>query len=101
MDEIVGRITPSIGFTAYIDPTIMAPVLPALANECIVLLKETSVAGYIAVIDLTKGGDIIRSITYDAYPAMILVAVVYLIMVIGLTSVLSRLERRMRKGDKR
>ena len=64
-------------------------------------MKETSVAGYIGIQDLTKGGDIIRSITYDAYPAMLLVAVVYLIMVIGLTAVLSRLERRMRKGDKR
>ena len=47
-------------------PQAFKNVLPALANECIVLLKETSVAGYIAIEDLTKGGDIIRSITYDA-----------------------------------
>lgn len=82
-------------------PQAFKNVAPAIFNEFIALLKETSVAGYIGIQDLTKGGDIIRSITYDAYPAMILVAVVYLIMVIGLTSVLSRLERRMRKGDKR
>ena len=82
-------------------PQAFKNVAPAIFNEFIALLKEPSVAGYIGIQDLTKGGDIIRSITYDAYPAMILVAVVYLIMVIGLTSVLSRLERRMRKGDKR
>jgi His/Glu/Gln/Arg/opine family amino acid ABC transporter permease subunit len=82
-------------------PQAFKNVAPAIFNEFIALLKETSVAGYIGIQDLTKGGDIIRSITYDAYPAMLLVAVVYLIMVIGLTAVLSRLERRMRKGDKR
>ena len=82
-------------------PQAFKNVAPAIFNEFIALLKETSVAGYIGIQDLTKGGDIIRSITYDAYPAMLLVAVVYLIMVIGLTTVLSRLERRMRKGDKR
>lgn len=82
-------------------PQAFKNVAPAIFNEFIALLKETSVAGYIGIQDLTKGGDIIRSITYDAYPSMLMVAVVYLLMVIGLTAVLSRLERRMHKGDKR
>lgn len=82
-------------------PQAFKNVAPAIFNEFIALLKETSIAGYIGIQDLTKGGDIIRSITYDAYPAMLMIAAVYLVMVIGLTSVLNRLERRMRKGDKR
>lgn len=82
-------------------PQAFRNVAPAIFNEFIVLLKETSVAGYVGIQDLTKGGDIIRSITYDAYPAMLTVAAVYLVMVIGLTAVLGRLERRMRKSDKR
>ena len=76
-------------------------VLPALANECIVLLKETSVAGYIAIADLTKGGDIIRSQTFSAFLPLLAVAVIYLVMVMLLTHLVSRLERRLALNDRR
>ncbi len=82
-------------------PQAFKNVLPALANECIVLLKETSVAGYIAIEDLTKGGDIIRSITYDAFMPLIAVAVIYLVMVMILSWLVSKLERRLAKNERR
>ena len=81
-------------------PQAFKNVLPALTNECIVLLKETSVAGYIAVIDLTKGGDIIRSQTYEAFLPLIAVALIYLIMVMILSSLVTRLERRLARSDR-
>ncbi len=81
-------------------PQAFKNVLPALANECIVLLKETSVAGYIAVTDLTKGGDIIRSQTYEAFLPLIAVALIYLIMVMILSALVTRLERRLAKHDR-
>lgn len=74
-------------------------VLPALGNEFIVLLKETSVSGYIALEDLTKGGDIIRSRTYDAFMPLIAVAVIYLVMVMIFTKLVNMLERRLRNSD--
>ena len=64
------------------------------------LLKETSVAGYIALVDLTKGGDIIRSQTYEAFLPLIAVAAIYLIMVMFLSAMVSRLERRLAKSDR-
>lgn len=82
-------------------PQALKNVLPAIGNEFIALLKETSVAGYIGVQDLTKGGDIIRSITYDAFTPLLSTAGVYLIIVIGLTAALSKLERRLHKSDNR
>ena len=82
-------------------PQAFKNVLPALANEVIVLLKETSVAGYIGMEDLTKGGDIIRAATYEAFLPLLAVAAVYLIMVIILTSLVSKLERRLAKNDRR
>ena len=82
-------------------PQAFKNVLPALANEFIVLLKETSVAGYIAINDLTKGGDIIRSQTYEAFLPLIAVALIYLVIVMILTHLVSRLERRLAKNDKR
>ena len=81
-------------------PQAFKNVLPALANECIVLLKETSVAGYIALEDLTKGGDIIRSLTYEAFLPLIAVALIYLILVITLSRLVTRLERRLQKSDR-
>ena len=71
-----------------------------IASEGIVLLKETSVAGYIAVIDLTKGGDIIRSQTYEAFLPLIAVALIYLIMVMILSSLVTKLERRLARSDR-
>ena len=82
-------------------PQAFKNVLPALANECIVLLKETSVAGYIAIQDLTKGGDIIRSQTFSAFMPLITVALIYLIMVVVLTHLVGKLERRLSQSDRR
>ena len=80
-------------------PQAFKNVLPALGNEFIVLLKETSVSGYIAMQDLTKGGDIIRSQTYDAMMPLLAVAVIYLAMVMIFTKLVSILERRLRNSD--
>ena len=81
-------------------PQAFKNVLPSLANEFIVLLKETSVAGYVAVNDLTKGGDIIRGITYISFMPLIAVAIIYLIMVIFFSKLVSILERRLRKSER-
>lgn len=95
----------SLGFnytqTMYniILPQALKNVLPALGNEFIVLLKETSVCGYIALQDLTKGGDIIRSQTYSPFMPLIAVALIYLVMVIGLTKLVSILERKLRNSE--
>ena len=80
-------------------PQAFKNVLPALGNEFIVLLKETSVAGYIALQDLTKAGDIIRSRTYDAFMPLIAVALIYLAMVLIFTKLVNMLERRLRNSD--
>lgn len=79
-------------------PQAVKNVLPALGNEFIVLLKETSVAGYIAIADLTKGGDIIRSQTYSAFFPLIGVAAIYLVLVMIFTYLVGRLERRLNNG---
>ncbi|BDF32449.1 MULTISPECIES: amino acid ABC transporter permease [Extibacter] len=80
-------------------PQAFKNVLPALGNEFIVLLKETSVSGYIAMQDLTKGGDIIRSQTFDAFMPLIGVALIYLAMVLIFTKLVNMLERRLRSSD--
>ena len=80
-------------------PQAFKNVLPTLCNEFISLLKETSVSGYIALQDLTKGGDIIRSRTYDAFMTLIAVALIYLAMVMIFTKLVSLLERRLRNSD--
>lgn len=82
-------------------PQAIKNMAPAIFNEFIVLLKETSIAGYVGIHDLTKGGDIIRSITYDAFPPLIAVACIYLVIVIGLTSILKHMERRLAVSDQR
>ena len=81
-------------------PQAFKNVLPALANEFIVLLKETSVAGYAGVIDLTKGGEIIRGRTFEAFMPLIAVAAVYLVMVVFFTWLVGRLERRLRNSER-
>lgn len=96
----------SIGFSYaqtmwyIILPQAFKNVLPALGNEFIVLLKETSISGYIALQDLTKGGDIIRSRTYDAFMPLIGVAAIYLVMVLGFTKLVSLLERRLNQSER-
>lgn len=80
----------------FILPQAIKNVLPALGNEFIVLLKETSISGYIGIVDLTRGGDYIRSRTYEAFLPLMAVAIVYLILVLLLTEVVERLERRLK-----
>ena len=81
-------------------PQALKSVLPALANEFIVLLKETSVACYVAVTDLTKGGEIIRSATYVQAMPLLAVAVIYLIMVMFFSKLVSILEKKMRNSER-
>ena len=81
-------------------PQAFKNVLPALGNEMIVLLKETSISGYIAIPDLTKGGDIIRSQTYDAFLPLFGVAVIYLVLVMILTAGVHKLETRLRTNER-
>ena len=77
-------------------PQAVRNVLPALGNEFIVLMKDTSIVGYIALIDLAKGGDIIRSQTYSVYLPYLTVAAVYLVLVMTFTALLGKLERHLR-----
>ncbi|MBR2435167.1 MAG: amino acid ABC transporter permease, partial [Lentisphaeria bacterium] len=74
-------------------------VLPALGNEFIVLLKETSVCGFIALSDLTKGGDIIRSQTYNAFFPLIMVTAIYLAVVMLFSRFLAMIEERLKKNE--
>ena len=85
--------------TKTIIPQALKNVLPALANEFIVLLKETSVSGYVALQDLTKAGDLIRSRTYSAFMPLIAVALIYLVLVLFFTKLVEILERRLRNSD--
>lgn len=80
-------------------PQAFKNVLPALANEFIVLLKETSIMGYVALMDLTKGADIIRGRTYSAFMPLIATALIYLIMVMFFSWLVGKLERRLRSSD--
>ena len=72
-----------------------------MANEFIVLIKETSVAGYAGVMDLTKGGEIIRGRTFEAFMPLLAVAVIYLVLVMFFTWLVAKLERKLRSGDSR
>ena len=86
--------------TSVIMPQAFKNVLPALCNEFIALLKETSVSGYIGLVDLTKGGDIIRSNTWEAFMPLIAVAIIYLVLVMLLSAGVGRLERRLKKNER-
>ena len=81
-------------------PQAIKNILPALGNEFISLLKETSISGYIGLMDLTKGGDIVRSITYEAFLPLIAVALIYLVIVMILSFGVNRLERRLKKNER-
>ena len=97
----------SLGLTQYMTmkeiilPQAFKNILPAIGNEMIALLKETSVAGYVAVVDLTKAGNQIKNTTYDQTNPILLVALVYLLIVILMTKLLGIMERRLRKSDNR
>lgn len=81
-------------------PQAVKNILPALANEFIVLIKETSISGYVGIMDLTRGGDIIRSITYTAYLPLLTVALIYLILVVALSAGVEKLERKLRSNER-
>lgn len=81
-------------------PQAVKNILPAIGNECIALLKETSVAGYVTVVDLTRALNLIRTNTGDAINPLILLALMYLAMVMIMTKLLSILEKRLRKSEK-
>lgn len=81
-------------------PQTFKNTLPALANEFIVLIKETSISGYIGLKDLTMGGNIIRSNTYQAFFPLITVAIIYLVIVMVLTAGVNKLERRLKKNER-
>ncbi len=76
-------------------PQALRYILPAIGNELIALLKETAVAGYVAVVDLTRAGNLVRNNTYDAVNPLLIVAATYLILVVALSRLLRSLERRL------
>ena len=81
-------------------PQAVKAVLPTYTSEFIVLIKETSVASFIAVMDLTKAGDMIRNATYNAWIPLLTCAVIYLVMTVGLTKIFGLLEKRLAKSDR-
>lgn len=81
-------------------PQAIKNILPALGNEFIALLKETSVVGFVPVIDLTNAGNLIRSRTYDPFFSLYTVAIGYLVMVLGMGAVQKGLERRLSQSDR-
>lgn len=81
-------------------PQVIKSVLPTLCNEFIVLLKETSVAGYVGIQDLTKEGELIRGATFSAFLPLIAVAIIYLAVVMILTKLVNLLERRLRQNER-
>jgi len=95
----------SLGFTerqtmvCIVMPQAIKTILPAMGNEFITLLKETSISGLIAMQDLTQGGDIIRSQTYDAFLPLIAVALIYLACVSLFSFAISRLERYLKRNE--
>ncbi len=82
-------------------PQAIRYILPAIGNELIALLKETAVAGYVAVVDLTRAGNLVRNNTYDVVNPLLIVALTYFLLVLLLTKLLGRVERRLSKNDKR
>ena len=84
----------------FILPQAFKNVLPAIGNELIVLIKETSISGYIGIMDMTRGADYIRSRTYDAFLPLIAVALIYLLIVSILSALVGKLERRLNKDGK-
>ena len=96
----------SLGFNYFqtmryiIIPQMFKAVLPTLCNEFIALLKETSVAGYVGVMDVTKAGNVIAGRTFEYFIPLFTVALIYLVMVMILSSLVGKLERRLRKSER-
>ena len=82
-------------------PQAIKNVIPPLGNEFITLIKETAIVGYVSLADLTRVANQVASRTYDAFMPLIGAAVVYFVIIKLLTILLGKLERRMRKSDKR
>ena len=81
-------------------PQAVKNILPALCNEAIAVLKETSICGLVSVVDLTRAGDLVRRRTMSPYFTLISVAIVYFILVYGLSKAVGRLERRLAQSDR-
>ncbi len=81
-------------------PQTFKNILPALGNEFIVLLKETAIAGYVGVTDLTRGANIIRGVTYQSFWPLLAIAAIYLVMVMFFTYLVEKLERRLRSDER-
>lgn len=81
-------------------PQVFKNILPTLLNEFIALLKETSVAGYVGITDLTRGGYIIRGVTFSAFMPLVGIAIIYYVMVMLLTHLVGRIERRLKKSER-
>jgi His/Glu/Gln/Arg/opine family amino acid ABC transporter permease subunit len=96
----------SLGLPAFktlaliVMPQAVKNILPALGNEFITLLKDTSIAGYVAVRDFARAGENVRSKTLDPYFSLLFTASIYFILVYGLTLLLQRFERRLAKSDR-
>ena len=96
----------SLGLSRYqtlskiVLPQAVKACLPTYTSEFIVLIKETSVASFIAVMDLTKSGDMIRNATYNAWIPLLTCAVIYLVLTLGLTKLFALLEKRLAKSDR-
>lgn len=96
----------SLGFNYFqtmryiVVPQMFKSVLPTLCNEFIALLKETSVVGYVGVIDITKAGNVIAGVTYSYYIPLLTVATIYLVMVMILSYFIGKLEKRLRKNER-
>jgi ABC-type amino acid transport system permease subunit len=95
----------SLGFTwgqtmrKIVLPQGIKNALPTIFNEFIMLIKETSVAGYVAIVDLTKAARNVTSRTFEVFGPLLIVAIIYLILVLGLQQIQKIMERRMKQGD--
>ena len=94
-------LTNGMTMRTIIFPQAIKNILPALGNEFIVLFKETSIVGYVAVTDLTRAAELVRSRTMDAFVPLIFIALVYLGIVMLITWALRKLEKKLARSDVR
>ena len=86
---------------SIIVPQAIKNIFPAMCNEFITLIKETAIVGYVGLVDIQKAGDFIKSATYEAFMPLIATAIIYFVLIKLLTIGLGRIEKRLRKSDKR
>ena len=94
-------LSKSQAMAKIIFPQAIKNILPAIGNECIALLKETSVAGYVAIVDITRAATNIRNKTFDAVNPIILLALIYLVLVVIMTKLLAVLEKRLNRSERK